>query len=105
MSQISADVLPTATEQLALIAPLGQRANAPCAPRLGMAAVLFKHQRELLPDELGTRHSAVSRGACEQMIGFKIERDGGRFLSDECHRSNMTRQLWIVNALDPVEYS
>jgi hypothetical protein len=46
-----------------------------------MAAVLFKHERELLSDELRTRDPTLARRACEQLIGLRVERDRSRLFS------------------------
>jgi hypothetical protein len=44
-------MLPATSEQLALVAALGQHADHTRTPRLGMAAVLLEHKREMLSDE------------------------------------------------------
>jgi hypothetical protein len=51
VSQMSAAGLPAATEQLALVAALGQHSDNARASRLGMTSVLFEHESQLLPDE------------------------------------------------------
>jgi hypothetical protein len=48
---MSAAALPAATEQLALVAAVGQRADNARASRLGMPSVLFEHKGKLLPGE------------------------------------------------------
>jgi hypothetical protein len=48
---MSAAALPTGTEQLALVAALGQCPDGAGAARLGMAAVLLEHKREVMSDE------------------------------------------------------
>ena len=80
----------SATEQLALVATLGQRADDARTPRLGMAAVLFEHESEVLSDELRTRDAAFAGSTGEQPIVLRIQRDGGRLLPGKCHESNMT---------------
>src|SRR5437773_8799165 len=87
-----AALLPAATEQLALVAAFGQRPNDSRAHRLGMRAVLFEHERKLLADELRTRDTALAGRASQQPIVRWVERDRGRLLPRECHRSNMTQQ-------------
>lgn len=85
MSQISAAVLAAATEQLAFVAALRQRANEARAVRLRVIAVLLEHQRELLTNELRTRDPALARGLREEPIVFRVERDSGRLLFGKCH--------------------
>lgn len=51
VSQISAAALPAGTEQLALVAALGQRPHDARASRLGMPPILFEHKGEVLSDE------------------------------------------------------
>jgi hypothetical protein len=51
VSPMSAAALPAGTEQLALVAALGQRSDNARAARLGMPSVLFEHKSQLLPDE------------------------------------------------------
>jgi hypothetical protein len=68
VSQRSAGVLPPATEQLALVAALGQGADDACAPRPRMPTVLLEHEGEVLPDELRTRDAALAGCAREQPI-------------------------------------
>src|SRR6266849_3802747 len=89
---MSAAALPTATEQLALVPALRQSADDSCASRLGMPAVLFEHEGEVLPDELRTRDTALAGRMREQPIVFRIERNRRGLLPGQCHRSNMTRQ-------------
>jgi hypothetical protein len=48
---MSAAALPAGTEQLALVAALCQFTDDAGASRLGMAAVLLEHKREMLSDE------------------------------------------------------
>ena len=71
MSQISAAVLPATSEQLALVAPLGQRADDARTPWLGMPAVLLEHEGEVLPDELRTRDAAFA-GGTRPALNIKI---------------------------------
>ena len=61
MSQINAAALAAATEQLALVAPLGQGPDDPRAPRLWMTAVLLQDEGELLADEFRARHTPLAR--------------------------------------------
>jgi hypothetical protein len=49
---MSAAALATATEQLALVSAFRQSVDDSRASRLGMPAVLFEHEGEVLPDEL-----------------------------------------------------
>jgi hypothetical protein len=60
VSQISAPVLPATSEQLALVAALGQRADDARTSWLGMPAVLLEHEGEVLSDELRTRDAAFT---------------------------------------------
>jgi hypothetical protein len=55
-----------------------------------MLAVLIENEGEMLPDELRARDTAFTGGAREQPIVSPIKRDGCRFLSRKCHKSNMT---------------
>lgn len=80
MSQISAAVLSPATEQLALVAALGQGADDSCAPRLGMPTVLLEHEGEVLADERRTRDTALAGSAREQPIDLRVERNRGGLL-------------------------
>ena len=66
MSQISAAVLPATSEQLALVAAVGQRADDARTPGLGMATVLLEHGGEVLPDELGARDAGLAGGTRER---------------------------------------
>src|SRR5437773_1273195 len=95
-----AAVLPAATEQLALVAAFGQGPNDSRTHRLGMRAVLFEHERKLLADELRTRDTALAGRASQQPIVSWVERDRGRLLLGECHRSNMTQQCLRSKARD-----
>lgn len=91
-------MLPAATEQLVLVAALGQGSDDPCTSRLGMSSVLLEHEGKVLPDELRTRDAALPCGTREQPVVLRIERDGGRLLPCQCHRSNMTRRMLMVKA-------
>ena len=90
MSQMSADPLPAGTEQLALVAALPQSSHDASASRLGMPAVLLENEGKLLPNELRARDAALAGRAGEQPIVLRVKGDGGRLLSRECHKSNMT---------------
>src|SRR5262245_29894229 len=92
VSQIRAAELPAATEQLALVAALAQRMHDARASWLGMPAVLFEDQCQVLPDELRTRNAALASGAREQPVDVRIQRNGRRLLPGKCHGSNMTRR-------------
>jgi hypothetical protein len=72
-------VLPATSEQLALVAALGQRADDARTPRLGMPAVLLEDESEVLSDELRTRDAMFAGSAGEQPIVLRIHRDGGPF--------------------------
>jgi hypothetical protein len=48
---MSAAALPAGTEQLALVAPLGQLSDDARTSRLGMPAVLLEYKGKVLPDE------------------------------------------------------
>ena len=63
-----------------------------------MTAVLFEDERKLLSDELGTRHSALSSRASQQLVSVWIKGDSRSLLTRECHESNMTSQRQIVNS-------
>jgi hypothetical protein len=52
VSQMSAAVLSAGTEQLALVAAFAQRPSGSRASRLGMTAILFEHEGQVLTDEL-----------------------------------------------------
>ena len=52
VSQISAAELPAGTDQLALVAALGQGSFDCRASRLRMRAILFEHKGKVLSDEL-----------------------------------------------------
>src|SRR5207302_2192737 len=97
VSQISAGPLPVATEKLALVTPLAQRANDARAPRLGMPPVLFEDEGKLLPNELRPRHAPFARGPSEQAVVLRVEGYGRRPLFCECHRSNITAPTPVVN--------
>lgn len=71
MSQMRAGALPTATEQLALVAALRERAQDACASRLGMPAALFEHEGEVLPDELRPRDATLAGRVREQPIDVR----------------------------------
>src|SRR5215470_5236565 len=96
VSQMSAAALPAGTEQLTLVAALGQLTDDAGASRLGMAAVLLEHESEMLSDEFRPRNPTVARGPREQPVVLRIQGDGGGFLPRECHRSNMTRRQTAV---------
>ena len=55
VSQMGAAALPAGTEQLALVAALGQRPDDGRASRLGMPAALLEDQGQVLSGEFGTR--------------------------------------------------
>jgi hypothetical protein len=59
---MSAAALPAGTEQLALVATLGQRWDDARASRLGMPSVLLEHEREVLSDELRARDPPFASG-------------------------------------------
>jgi hypothetical protein len=90
VSQMSAAALPAGTEQLALIAALGERLDDARASRFGVPTVLFQHKSQVLPDEFRSRDPALASGSRKQSIGFWIQRDGRGFLPGQCHGSNMT---------------
>ena len=92
VSQMSAAALPAGTEQLALVAALCQGSHDARASRFGMASVLFKHQREVLSNELRARDATLARGVGEEPIVLGVKSNGGRLLACECHGSNMTPQ-------------
>src|SRR5579883_663461 len=96
VSQISAAALPAGTEQLAFIAALCQRGHNSGASRLGVPAVLFEHDGEVLTDEFGSRNSALTGGTREQPVVLRVQCDGRRFLPGKCHESNMTRLACTV---------
>lgn len=97
VSQMSAAALPAGTEQLVLVAALGQGSDNARASRFGMASVLFKHQREVLSNELRSRDATFARGVGEEPIVLGVESDCGRLLSRKCHESNMTPGSRCVN--------
>ncbi|HEY7234829.1 MAG TPA: hypothetical protein VH539_11815 [Gemmatimonadaceae bacterium] len=68
VSQISAGVLPptvVGAKELALVAALWEPFNHAGTPRLSVTPVLLEHERELLPNEFGARHSPLPRRARE----------------------------------------
>src|SRR5687767_333535 len=62
-----------------------------------MTSVLLEHERQLLSDELRTRHSTLACRTRQQLIGLRVESDRRRLLSRKCHDSNITRRARIVN--------
>jgi hypothetical protein len=71
-----AAVLATATKELALVAPFGQRAKDSRTPRFGMTAVLLEHKGKPLSNELRTRHraSATDRpGSSAIVVAFFLD--------------------------------
>src|SRR5262249_30968272 len=87
---MSAAELAATTEQLALVAPLGERPTDPGARGSRVPAILLEHQGQLLPDELRARDAALAGCPRQQPIGFRIQRYRGGLLSRECHQSNIT---------------
>lgn len=57
-----------------------------------MTAVLFKDERKLLSDELGTRYTALLGRASQQLVNVWIKGDRSSLLPHKCHESNMTSQ-------------
>ena len=70
VSQMSAAPLPAGTEQLALVAALGQGADDATTSRNGMPAVLLEHESELLSDEFRTRDPTLTSCPREQPVVF-----------------------------------
>lgn len=73
MSRISAALLPATSEQLALVAALGQRSDGARFFRFGMPAVLLEHKGEVLSDELRTRDAAFAGSTGEHPIVPRIQ--------------------------------
>lgn len=89
--------LSATTEQFALVAALGQRADDARTPRLGMAAVLLEHGGEVPPDELRARDATLASRAREQPIALRIEGDGRPF-PGHSQGSNIIRRSRSVKA-------
>src|SRR5438128_11971263 len=96
VSQISAAALAIGTEQLALIAALGQRAHDSGASRLGMPAILFEHKGKLLTDQVGSRNPGLAGSTRRQPVAHPIKRNAGRLPFGGCHESNRTRSAHLV---------
>ena len=80
VSQMSAAVLSAGTEQLALVAAFGERANNARATRPGMPSILLERKGEVLSDEFRTRNPTLPRRPREEPIVLQVQGDGGRFL-------------------------
>ena len=101
VSQMSAAVLPPATEQLALVSALGELPDDACTLRFRMLAELFEHEGQVLSDELRARDAALAGGMRQQAIVVRIERNRRGFFPGQCHGSNMTWQTAAVKTVGP----
>jgi len=95
---LRAAALPVATEQLALIAALGQRADDARTPRLAVPAVRLERESEVLSDEFRARNTALAGSSGEQPILLRSERNRDGLLPGACHGSNVTQQGTEVKA-------
>src|SRR5512146_1255537 len=91
VSQIRAGALPaTAAKELALVAALWQSLDHAGARGPGVGPILLEDERELLADEFRSRDPPLPGRPGEEAVIGGVEGDGGRFLSSECHGSNIT---------------
>jgi hypothetical protein len=66
---MSAAVLSAGTEQLALVAAFGERANNARAARPGMPSILLERKGEVLSDEFRTRNPTLASRPREDSTG------------------------------------
>ena len=101
MSQISAPVLPATSEQLALVAALGQRADDARTSWLGMPAVLLEHEGEVLSDELRTRDAAFTGRTGKQPIVLGIQCAVSSDCASRYTRTRASRRSGASSSGDP----